>query len=187
MLGWRSWLSGVPMLRDGVLIGVIDLFARPSSGPFSPTADRAAEDLRRPGRDRHREHAAVRGGAGEQARAAESHSSTRPRRARCSTSSVAHRPNCSRYSTPLRRVRAGLCEANDAHVFRYDGTLSSRCARQRQHRSVVEPIRRERTRLGRPRRSIAAGGPRADAPIHMPDARTMPRLCARSLQGCASR
>ena len=32
-------------------------------------ADRAPRDLRRPGRDRHREHAAVRGGAGADARA----------------------------------------------------------------------------------------------------------------------
>ena len=46
--------------------------------------DRAAEDLRRPGRDRHREHAAVRGGAGAHARASESRSNTRPRPAMCS-------------------------------------------------------------------------------------------------------
>ena len=37
--------------------------------PVLGQADRAARDLRRPGRHRHREHAAVRGGAGEQARA----------------------------------------------------------------------------------------------------------------------
>ena len=38
-------------------------------GHFPRAANRAAQDLRRPSRDRHREHAAVRGRAGEQARA----------------------------------------------------------------------------------------------------------------------
>ena len=40
-------------------------------GALHTQADRAGRDLRRPGRDRHREHAAVRGGAGAHARAAE--------------------------------------------------------------------------------------------------------------------
>ena len=71
--------------------------------PFTERADRAGRDLRRPGRHRHREHAAVRGGAGEQARAAGSRSNTRPRPAKCSTSSVAHRPSCSRSWTRLLR------------------------------------------------------------------------------------
>ena len=65
--GRRSML-GVPLLRDGRPVG-LHLLYRTSLAPFTRQADRADRDLRRPGRDRHREHAAVRGGAGAHGRA----------------------------------------------------------------------------------------------------------------------
>ena len=66
------------MLRGDTAIGAITVVRREAM-PFTDNADRAAEDLRRPSRHRHREHAAVRGGAGAQARAAQSRSNIRPR------------------------------------------------------------------------------------------------------------
>ena len=62
--GVRSGRS-VPMLRDGDAVGVI-IVDRPRSGPFTDAADRPARDLRRPGRHRHRERAAVHGAAGQE-------------------------------------------------------------------------------------------------------------------------
>ena len=54
---------GVPLLREGNVVGVI--FAdKDSAAAVHRQADRAGEDLRRPGRDRDRERAAVRRGAG---------------------------------------------------------------------------------------------------------------------------
>ena len=95
-----------------------DLASEPAP---SPARRSAAEDLRRPGRDRHREHAAVRGGAGKQARAAGT-SNTRPRQAKCSTSLVAHRPTRSLCSAPLPQTPSGsatrcsaLCSVSTAN------------------------------------------------------------------------
>ena len=54
----------VPLMREGESIGVIML--SPNGGaPLHRQADRVAANLRRPGRDRHRERAAVRRGAGK--------------------------------------------------------------------------------------------------------------------------
>ena len=53
----RTFLA-VPMLKDGQLIGII-LIYRAAGSPVQRQADRADAELRRPGRDRHREHAAA--------------------------------------------------------------------------------------------------------------------------------
>ena len=55
---------GVPLLREGVPIGVIDL-QRETCGR-SPTSRSRWSDLRRPGGDRDRERAAVRGNPGQE-------------------------------------------------------------------------------------------------------------------------
>ena len=60
--------SAVPMIREGQATGSI-FVARTQTGLFSDAPDRAPEDLRRPGRHRHRERPPVHGAGGADARA----------------------------------------------------------------------------------------------------------------------
>ena len=61
-------MLAVPLMRkDGEAIGTIAVACVARRGHFHGQTDRAAANLRRPGRHRHREHAAVRGGAGAHA------------------------------------------------------------------------------------------------------------------------
>src|SRR4030095_13679615 len=63
----RSFLIA-PMLREGAPIGAIAV-SRPPPGPFPPQPHRITEVLRRPGRHRYRECAAVQGTGGADCRA----------------------------------------------------------------------------------------------------------------------
>ncbi len=63
---YRAML-GVPLLRDGESIGVF-IMARHDRSPSTPRQIELVADLRRPGRDRDRERAPVRRGAGEDPR-----------------------------------------------------------------------------------------------------------------------
>ena len=60
---------GVPLLRDGELIGAIIIYRQRGREPFTDETDRAGDDFRRPGGDRHRERPPVRRGAGAHHRA----------------------------------------------------------------------------------------------------------------------
>ena len=57
-LGGARTVLVVPMLKEDELIGV-HRYLSPRSAPVHRQADRAGAELRRPGRDRHREHAAA--------------------------------------------------------------------------------------------------------------------------------
>ena len=65
--GWSSAVC-VPMLREGTPIGAITI-SKAEARSVLRRADRAAPDLRRPGRHRHRERAPVHRAPGEQPRA----------------------------------------------------------------------------------------------------------------------
>ena len=115
-----------------VPIGVI--MHSPHGGPsFHRQADRTAQNLRRPGRHRHRERAAVQGNPGAQRRIARGAGASDGDQPRCSASSAARRRTCSRSSTPSSRALrefAGsmtsvlrLAKAND---YRFAGSFWSR-------------------------------------------------------------
>ena len=57
-LGGVRTLLGVPMLKENELIGAIAIY-RARGAPVHRQANRAGAELRRPGRHRHREHAAA--------------------------------------------------------------------------------------------------------------------------------
>ena len=77
----------------------------PGGAAVHRQADRTGQELRRPGRHRHREHAAAQ-------RAARIACSSRPPPPTCSRSSAARRSICRRCSTRWSRSAAQLCEAD---------------------------------------------------------------------------
>ena len=100
------------------------------STPVLRQADRACRDLRRPSRHRHREHAAVRGGAGEQARADENRWSIRPRPAKC-LSVISRSPTDAQpvFDTIAAEARRGSARRKFGIVFRFDGRDCSSSSR----------------------------------------------------------
>ena len=60
-------IVGVPMLRDGASIGAITV-SRAEARPFTETEIALAEDVRRPGRHRHRKRPVVQGTRGKEPR-----------------------------------------------------------------------------------------------------------------------
>ena len=140
----RSWR--VPMLRDGVPIGVIGCGAA-AVRPFTDRPDRSRQDLCRPGRHRHRERPAVHGararnGSDRGAGAADGHGRDPAGRSR------ARRPISSRCSTRSPRTRSTLC----------DGTAL---------RGV--PVRRRADPPRRPSRPARRGAPRVRARLPAAD------------------
>ena len=119
--GFRAGL-GVPMLRDGSLVGVFFL-ARNEPRPFDARPDRAGHDLRRPGRHRHRERPALQGARGPQPRPHRDPRAADGHRPRSCASSRAPRPTFSLSSIRSPESAAQLCAAQFAWVFRFDGQL----------------------------------------------------------------
>ena len=124
--GFRSVLA-VPLLREGVPIGVHRGAAQARSGR-SPTSSRAAEDLRRPGRDRHRERAPVRGAGGAQPRS-DRGAGAADRHQRSCASSASRRPTPAGLRRDRGKRRAALRGRSGA-CSGATGNLSPRCARR---------------------------------------------------------
>ena len=91
-------IAATPLMRSGEAIGRLGHPAH--RGPaVQRQADRAAADLRRPGGHRHRERAAVRGGAGAQPRADRIAGAADRDQRHSQRHLAARRPICSRFST----------------------------------------------------------------------------------------
>ena len=101
------------------VVGVIVMSRTERRRPFHGAADRAGRDLRRPGRHRHREHAAVRGGAGADARADRGARHISDGRKRCPRCYLAARrlSMSSRCSTQSQRARLDFAKHNFAMYF----------------------------------------------------------------------
>ena len=144
-------------------------------GPFTRQADRAGRDLRRPGGDRHRERAAVRGGAGAHRRAERGAAAADRDGRRAQGHQPLGRSICSRCSTRWSRIAARLCEAeHGGHRALIDGDASSMSRRSALRRSSSDSIERQPLELGRG----IASRPRCDGAktIHIPDVAGRPRI-----------
>ena len=85
-------------------------------------ADRAPRDLRRPGRDRHRERAAVQGAGGAQPPSSPRRWSSRPPRAEILRVIAQLADRCpAGVRHHCARARLRLCDGRIANVFRFDG------------------------------------------------------------------
>ena len=126
-MGMRRILS-VPLLREGESIGS-DRASPHRGAAVQRQADRLAADLRRPGRDRHRQRPPVRRGAGEDARLSRNRCNSRPRPPTCSRSSAARHSICKRCSTRSSRSRRACARPTWRHPFSAAGRqFSSRRA-----------------------------------------------------------
>ena len=100
-------MLATPLLREGV---ADRSHCDPPHGgsTFHRQTNRAAQNLRRPGRHRHRKRAAVQRDCRSATRNCARPWSIRRQRPRCSASSAARRRTCSRSSTPSSRARRGF-------------------------------------------------------------------------------
>ena len=165
--GYRTNL-GVPLLREGS--DDRRLRTHPQEGePIYREADRAGHHLRRPGGDRHRERAAVRGGA-QRTRDYESLEQ------QTATSKVLD--VISRSAFDLQAVfetvaesSVRLCGADRAFIFRFDGELL-RMAVGLQRSSGVQGMGRAKSNSPRPAQRV---GPRCARTPNYPHSRCLGR------------
>ncbi len=125
LLGVRTVLA-VPLLREGVPIGVIMIAPAGGRGPSRDKQIELLEDLRRPGGDRDRERAAVHG-----ARGAEPRRSTEALEQQTATGEIlrviASSPTDVQpvFDDDRGRAPRGFCGAASASIFRLDGRADS--------------------------------------------------------------
>ena len=187
--GFRSVLA-VPMLREATPIGVIGV-GRGRAGPFTDSQIELLQDLRRPGRHRHRERPAVQGARGADAgpdavgRRAQGARRGQPGRQLHARPRDRARDDRQPRGPALRqrrrdrlRVRGGLAELSLAgHAPRLVGAPGGRAV-------GADPARRGRGRAGRREPGAGAGrrhpGGVAAHPRPRPGASTSGRARARS-------
>ena len=116
----------VPLMNAGVPIGMIRV-TRVEPGAFAPHHVRTAADLRRPGGDRDREHAAVQRDQGS-AGAADRHRRDPARSSACSPSDV--QPVFDAIASSAKRlfggVLAAVCRVIDGELLHADGLHADR-------------------------------------------------------------
>ena len=156
--GYRTML-GVPLLREGTTDRRV-CACPPGGAAVHREADRAGHDLRRPGGDRHRERAAVRGGAAAHAR------TTELLEQQTATSKVLE--VISRSAFDLQAVfetvaesSVRLCEADRAFIFRFDGELLRMAVAFNASREFKEFV--ERNPIRPEPRTAALPAPRSNA------------------------
>ena len=112
---WRAHVLGVPMLKENELLGAITIY-RQEVRPFTDKQIELVTEFRRPGRDRHREHAPAQRAAGIAAAA--------DRHRRCAQG---HQPldlrSARRVLNTLVESAAQLCEADMAALARPKGSI----------------------------------------------------------------
>ena len=162
----RASLLGVPLLRDNKVDGVFVACAR-RAGPVHAAPDRTRPNLRRPGRHRDRERAAVRRGAGAHARPHRGAATADRDRRRAE----GHQPlgvrSARRFSTRLVQIGVELCNAlhtapSACATARSSG--SARCQRTGPICALQAPIRARRQAAARsPARVRSLGQSRANS------------------------
>ena len=120
----------IPMLKENEPVGAISIY-RTGGASVHRQADRAGDELRRPGGHRHREHAPAQRAAPAYATNSPSRWSSRPRPPRCSRSSPARLANWSRCSRPCWQNALRICDAKiGSLLFRCEGdAFRGRCQR----------------------------------------------------------
>ena len=195
--GFRASLA-VPMLREGSPIGAI-VVIRAQPGPFSDDADRAAQDLRRPGGHRHRERPPVQGAGGAQPRPDRDAGAADGDRRDPARHHPARRPTSSRSSTRSCRAPRGCATADSAPSSASTASCSSfaahraTAARRRRGRAAsvsrcrpIEGMRpaarvlsgRRRPHSGRPRRTPSYALEQVAQTLGYPQRRSPCRCCA---------